>query len=83
MTNHLQRRALLGAALALPAIAARAQGSDWPSRPVRMIVPFPPGQAADLFARVVAEFWADGPASETPPGHWAVLATDMKPRRPT
>lgn len=55
MTNHLQRRALLGAALALPAIAARAQGSDWPSRPVRMIVPFPPGQAADLFARVVAE----------------------------
>jgi hypothetical protein len=29
------------------------------------------------FARVVAEFWADGPASETPPGHWAVLATDI------
>lgn len=29
------------------------------------------------FARVVAEFWADGPASETPPGHWAVLATEI------
>lgn len=55
MTNHIQRRALLGAALLLPAVKARAQGSDWPSRPVRMIVPFPPGQAADLFARVVAE----------------------------
>jgi tripartite-type tricarboxylate transporter receptor subunit TctC len=55
MTNHIQRRALLGAALLLPAVTARAQGSDWPSRPVRMIVPFPPGQAADLFARVVAE----------------------------
>jgi hypothetical protein len=26
------------------------------------------------FARVVAEFWADGPKSETPPGHWNVLA---------
>jgi hypothetical protein len=24
--------------------------------------------------RVVAEFWADGPSSETPPGHWNVLA---------
>jgi hypothetical protein len=26
------------------------------------------------FARVCAEFWADGPNSETPPGHWNVLA---------
>lgn len=26
------------------------------------------------FARVMAEFWADGPNSETPPGHWNVLA---------
>lgn len=26
------------------------------------------------FGRVVAEFWADGPDSETPPGHWNVLA---------
>ena len=26
------------------------------------------------FARVMAEFWADGPKSETPPGHWNVLA---------
>ncbi len=26
------------------------------------------------FTRVLAEFWADGPASETPPGHWNTLA---------
>lgn len=26
------------------------------------------------FARVLAEFWADGPNSETPPGHWNVVA---------
>jgi hypothetical protein len=25
------------------------------------------------YARVLAEFWADGPDSETPPGHWFVL----------
>ena len=25
------------------------------------------------YARVLAEFWADGPDSETPPGHWYVL----------
>jgi uncharacterized protein DUF6851 len=26
------------------------------------------------YARVLAEFWADGPNSETPPGHWNVIA---------
>jgi hypothetical protein len=26
------------------------------------------------FTRVLAEFWADGPDSETPPGHWNVVA---------
>jgi hypothetical protein len=26
------------------------------------------------FGRVVAEFWADGPDSETPPGHWNTIA---------
>ncbi len=26
------------------------------------------------FQRVLAEFWADGPHSETPPGHWNVVA---------
>lgn len=26
------------------------------------------------FGRVMAEFWADGPKSETPPGHWNVMA---------
>jgi len=26
------------------------------------------------FARVMAEYWADGPSSETPPGHWNVIA---------
>jgi hypothetical protein len=26
------------------------------------------------YGRIVAEFWADGPTSETPPGHWNVLA---------
>jgi hypothetical protein len=28
------------------------------------------------FLRVAAEFWADGPHSETPPGHWNVIAND-------
>jgi tripartite-type tricarboxylate transporter receptor subunit TctC len=52
-----RRTALTGlaGALALPAIhAASAQGA-WPSRPLRMIVPFPPGGSTDVLSRVIAE----------------------------
>ncbi len=28
------------------------------------------------YTRVLAEFWADGPASETPPGHWFVILNE-------
>jgi tripartite-type tricarboxylate transporter receptor subunit TctC len=46
-------RLLLLCAIALVSFAAVAQG--WPSKPVRIIVPFPPGGAADAMPRIVAE----------------------------
>jgi hypothetical protein len=49
-------------------------GKGWAKNPVTGS-PYPPQVVlrAD-FARVMAEFWADGPKSETPPGHWNTLA---------
>jgi tripartite-type tricarboxylate transporter receptor subunit TctC len=50
---QLPRRTLLAGA-ALAPIAAQAQTADYPSRPVTMVVAFPPGGQADLAARPTA-----------------------------
>ena len=41
--------------LALWAIATAAMGQGYPSKPVRVIVPFPPGGTADLLTRTTAQ----------------------------
>lgn len=44
---------LLGAVLAVSSMATHA--SDWPDRPIRLIVPFPTGGATDVISRLIAE----------------------------
>ncbi len=51
------RRSLLVAAAALPFLAAarRADAESFPNRPIKIIVPFPPGGGVDLTARLLME----------------------------
>ncbi len=51
---RISRRAAAMAALGSFAIG-RAEAQAWPNRPIRLIVPFPAGNAGDITARVLAE----------------------------
>ena len=50
--------ALLAALAATPVMAAQKDG-DYPSRPIRMIVPFAPGGASDTVGRIIQPAMAD------------------------
>ena len=55
---NLTRRAfieLMAGVVALPGFDELARAQAYPSRPVRMIVPFPPGGVNDILARIVAD----------------------------
>jgi tripartite-type tricarboxylate transporter receptor subunit TctC len=52
-------KAALGAAIVATSGAAFAQATEWPARPVRLLVGFPPGGPVDLTARAVADKLAE------------------------
>lgn len=44
----------LAAAASVPGLVSLPARADWPSRPVHIVVPFPPGGGADLISRLLA-----------------------------
>lgn len=82
--SRLRRRSVLLAA-ASPAIgllpgAALAQATDFPARPVRIVLPFSPGAANDLVLRLLAERlsqrWGQPVVVDNKPGGGTIIGTD-------
>jgi tripartite-type tricarboxylate transporter receptor subunit TctC len=80
----MRRRTLLGLAGALPLVpfaAALAQAPNWPTQPIRIVVPFAPGGPTDIPARLLAEELGktlpQRPVVENRTGAGVVVGTDV------
>jgi len=77
-------RVLAAAALAFACTSATAQ--QWPTRPVKLIVAYPPGGSSDLMARIVAakfaDLWGQQVLVENKPGAAGAIGTDYAAKQP-
>ena len=62
-------------------LSSIVSAQQWPTRPVKIIVPFPPGQGADIITRIIAERLAPALGQQiivdNRPGAGAALGTEM------
>jgi tripartite-type tricarboxylate transporter receptor subunit TctC len=81
--GHACAAAFVALLVLLPGLAA---GADFPKRPVRIIVPFPPGAFNDQLARTLSqklgERWKHPVVVDNRPGGSTIIGTDLAARAP-
>jgi tripartite-type tricarboxylate transporter receptor subunit TctC len=78
-------RLLAAAVLAISSVTAQAQ--SWPSKPVRIIVPFPPGGTTDIVARSLGaelqKMWQQSVVIENRPGAGGNIGSELVAKSPS
>ncbi len=81
----MYRRPIL-ATLGLAALGLPAAAQSWPARPVRLIIPYPPGSGTDIVGRVLGQklqgAWGQPVVVENRPGAGGTLGTDAAAKSP-
>lgn len=77
--GHLLERLLVSLMLAV-GVTGAAVAADFPSKPVRLVVPWPPGGGLDIEARLIAAkmsgFWSQPIVVENRPGGTSIIGVD-------
>jgi tripartite-type tricarboxylate transporter receptor subunit TctC len=72
--------------LALMLVAGTAAGQGYPTKPIRMIVPFNPGGTSDTIARILGqkmtESWGQAVVVDSRPGASGIIGTEIAMRAP-
>ncbi|KRC04073.1 ABC transporter substrate-binding protein [Hydrogenophaga sp. Root209] len=55
----LNRRQLIAASAAIATVGLPAQAQSFPTKPVRLIVPYPPGGSSDIIARAISQLLSE------------------------
>src|SRR5690242_19504584 len=80
----LLRKVLLGLSAALALFSGSTVAQDFPSRPVRLVVPFPAGSASDFLARVLGfkltEAWGQQVVVDNRPGAGGLIGSTVVAR---
>jgi tripartite-type tricarboxylate transporter receptor subunit TctC len=79
-------RAMMSAALSLCALGAQAQAPAFPTKPVRLVVTYPPGGSSDLMARIIglklSALWGHQVIIESKPGAAGAIGMEFTARAP-
>ena len=77
---------LAASAAALPAVSRMARAQTYPTRPVHVLVGFPPGGPADIFSRLMAQWLSERLGQQfvvdNRPGAASNIATEAVVRAP-
>lgn len=81
MAKISRRTALLGVGGALIASTLPAHAQDFPSQPIKLVVPYPPGGGVDTMARAfadrLAQIWSKPVVIENKPGASTIIGTEQ------